>query len=211
MLDSTNLNGGTGMKQPRRKRSSKFLPYIRAGGVVAAVMIVVSGVTFAALQSQQVKLTGNSIQTATANLQLSPDAVNYSLSQIGFAFGAIVPGGQASPTNGYTVFLKNAGGTPLALKLAVSSTPTNLDNVDLTKVHIVLTPTSGGSVENFTLQSLIASYGTGGQTILAPAELMPGLTAEYKLQVSMDTDAINGSSATINNVDFSFSGTALSQ
>jgi len=192
----------------RHKRTNRFLPYIRAGGVVAAVMIVVSGVTFAALQSQQVKLTGNSIQTATANLLLSSDGVNFGASQIGFAFGAIVPGGQASPADGYPVFLKNAGGTPLALKLALSSTPTNLDNVDLTKVHVILTPVSGGSVQNFTLQTLI---GSGGQIILSPGQLLPGLSAQYKLQVAMDSDAMNGPSATINNVDFSFSGSTLSQ
>ena len=198
------------MKRKRSKPESKFLPIIRAVGIVAAVMIVVSGVTFATLQSQQVKLTGNTIQTATANLQISPDGIIYSGSQQGFAFSNLVPGGQAMPLSGYSLYLKNAGGTPLALKLALSSVPTNTDNVDLTKVHVILTPADGGSVQNFTLQSLVDASSTGGQSILVPGELMPSASEQYKLQISMESDAVNGPSATIGNLDFSFSGVALS-
>lgn len=188
----------------------KLLPYFRAAGIVAAVMVVVSGITYAALQSGQVKLTGNSVQTATANLLVSNDGVNFAASQTGFAFSSIVPGGQASPNDGYQVFLKNAGGTPLALKLAVSSTPTNLDNVDMTKVHIILSPVNGGSPQNFTLQQLIAGNASGGIAILSPAQLLPGQITSYKLQVSMESDAMTGPSAAINNVDFSFSGAVSS-
>jgi hypothetical protein len=199
------------MKHQRKRKVISALPFLRAGGVVAAVAVIVSGVTFAALQSQQVKLTGNSIQTATANLLVGSDGNNFATTQIGYAFGAIVPGGMATPANGYPVYLKNNGGTPLALKIGVSSTPSNLDSVDLTKVHVILSPDSGGgSPQNFTLQQLIASNSTGGQAILSPGELLPGQTVSYKLQVSMDIDAMTGSSAAINNVDFSFSGSALS-
>src|SRR5438309_2343932 len=120
------------------KISKNFRALGRAVGVVAGVVIVVSGVTFAALQSQQDKLTGNTIETATANLQLSTDGSNYATSQAGFDFSNIVPGGQAVPQSGYNVYLKNSGGTPLALKLAVSSTPSNPSNVDLNKVNVIL-------------------------------------------------------------------------
>ena len=72
----------------------------RAAGVAAAVVVTVSGVTFAALQSQQNKLTGNVIQTATANLQLSTDGVHYGNSQTGFIFSGLVPGGSAVPASG---------------------------------------------------------------------------------------------------------------
>ena len=166
------------------------------------------GVSFAALISQQAKLAGNTIQTATANLQISGDGSNFSNTQPGFVFSNLVPGAQASPANGYPVYLKNAGGTPLALQIAVSSLPTNPDSVDLSKVHVILTPNSGGSVQNFTLQALIGSYPAGGQAILSPSLLMPGATAQYKLQIMMDVDAVNGPSASINNVDFSFGGVA---
>jgi hypothetical protein len=47
------------------KRSKNFKALARALGVVSAVVVVVSGVTFAALQSQQNVLAGNTIETAT--------------------------------------------------------------------------------------------------------------------------------------------------
>src|SRR5665213_3201719 len=90
MMSFTNQEARA-MTRNHRKPSHTFLPIIRAAGIVAAVMVVVSGVTFATLQSQQVKLTGNTIQTATANLQISPDGIAYSGSQQGFAFSNLVP------------------------------------------------------------------------------------------------------------------------
>lgn len=193
-----------------RKRRQNILPLARAFGVIAAIVVIVSGVTFAALQSQQAKLTGNTIQTATANLQISSDGSTYGNTQAGFSFDNLVPGGQAVPASGYTLYLKNMGGTPLALKFAVSGSPTNPDAVDLTKVHVIVTPVGGGSPQNFTLQSLLSGYATGGQALLSPSALLPGQTVQYVIQVSMDTDAVTGPGATISTVDFSFSGLAQS-
>src|SRR4051794_22881330 len=104
------------------KKQSNRTAIFRAIGVIAALIVIVSGVTFAALQSQQDTLTGNTIQTATANLQLSTDGTSYNNSHAGFDFTNIVPGGAAMPTAGYGFYLKNGGGTPLTLKLAVTST-----------------------------------------------------------------------------------------
>ena len=141
------------------KRSTRQVALLRAIGVVAAVAIIVSGVTFAALQSQQDTLTGNTIETATANLQLSTDGTAYADSYAGFDFNNIVPGGQAVPTTGYPFYLKNSGGTPLSLKMAVSSTPANPNSVDLSKVNVILTPVATGtSAQTFTLQSLITGF-----------------------------------------------------
>jgi hypothetical protein len=183
---------------------------VRTLGVIASVVAVVSGVTFAALQSQQVKFTGNTIETATANLSLSSDGVNFSATQTGFDFSNIVPGGQPVPQSGYSIYLKNGGGTPLALKLAVSTTPSNPNNVDLNKVNVVLTPVGSGSPQTFTLQSLITANTTGGVAITTPSELFVGNTTHFTLQVSMATDAITGSGASLGNIDFAFNGLALS-
>lgn len=193
-----------------RKKLNKFQTLGHAIGVLAAVSIVVTGVTFAALQSQQNLLTGNTIETATANLLLSVDGGNYSSAHAGFDFFNLVPGGQAVPQSGYNLYLKNNGGTPLALKLAVSSALSNPDGVDLSKVNIILTPVSGGSPQTFSLQSLIAANATGGTAITAPSELFVGNTTHFTLQVSMTSDAITGSSASLGNIDFAFSGLALS-
>lgn len=192
------------------KRFKHKIALLRATGVVTAVVIIVSGVTFAALQSQQDKLIGNTIETATANLQLSTDGTNYSDSHAGFDFNNIVPGGQAVPTAGYPFYLKNAGGTPLSLKMAVSSTPANPNIVDLGKVNIVLTPVATGtSAQTFTLQSLIASSASGGLAITS-GNLASGASQQFKLQVSMAADAVSGPTASLGNIDFSFSGTAVS-
>jgi hypothetical protein len=190
------------------KRSTKVkVDVFRAVGVVAVLLVIVSGVTFAALQSQQDTLTGNTIQTATANLQLSTDGVNFTNSQAGFNFNNLVPGGPAVPTAGYGFYLKNAGGTALSLKMAIVNTPTNPDSVDLSKVSILLTTVgSGTGIQTFSLQSLLAPGGVA----LTGNSLTNGTTQQYKLQVSMTTDAISGSSASLGNLDFAFSGTAVS-
>ena len=178
---------------------------------MAAVVVIVSGVTFAALQSQQAKLAGNIIQTATANLQISPNDVSYANSLEGFAFQNLVPGGVAVPNaDTFTFYLKNAGGTPLSLKLAVSSTPLNADNADLSKVHLILIPADGSSPQNFTLAALIAAYSSGGLPVISANRLTPATTMKYHLQITMDIDAVTGSGASISNIDLSFSGTATS-
>ncbi|HTB48600.1 MAG TPA: hypothetical protein VK712_00795 [Verrucomicrobiae bacterium] len=191
------------------KRSGNFKALARAVSVVGAVIILVSGVTFAALQSQQIKLTGNTIETATASLLISSDGINYAASQGGFDFSNLIPGGPAAPQAGYSFFLKNGGGAPLALKLAVSSSPSNPDAVDLSKVNVILTPASGGTAQSFTLASLIASNTTGGSPITAPSELFVGNTTHLTLQVSMAADAIIGSNASLGNIDFAFTGQAM--
>jgi hypothetical protein len=192
------------------KRARNIKPLTRAVGIVAAVMIIVGGVTFAALQSQQNVLAGNTIQTATANLQLSTDGTNYSDSHSGFDFNNIVPGGQAVPITGYPFYLKNGGGTPLALKFAVASVPTNPNNVDLSKVSVLLsTIGSGTAAQSFSLQMLMLASSSGGLAINGN-NLASGAVQQYKLQVSMTSDAVTGSSASLGNIDFAFSGLAQS-
>lgn len=193
----------------RRTKAKNRWVLLRAVGVIAAVVIIVSGVTFAALQSQQDTLTGNTIETATANLQLSTDGTNYSNTHAGFDFNNLIPGGSAVPTAGYSFYLKNGGGTSLALKMAVSSVPANPDGVDLSKVNVLLTPVGlGTGAQSFTLQSLISGAATG--LAINSGNLASGAVQQFKLQVSMASDAVSGSSASLGNIDFSFSGTAVS-
>lgn len=190
------------------KRFTNTKVLLRAIGVVAAVAIVVSGVTFATLQSQQAKLTGNTIETAAANIQLSQTGATYTNTIPGYDFAGLVPGGSAVPTSGYTFFVKNSGNARLQLKLSVSSLPGNPDNIDLAKVNVLLTPI-GGSAQTFTLQSLIDADATGGVTVTAPAALFPGNSQQYALQISMAADAMTGSSARLTGIDFAFTGVAL--
>lgn len=198
------------MKWSFDQKTSKLSLPIKATLVVLSVIAVSGGVSFAALTSQD-KLTGSTIQTATANLRLSVDGINFANSQPGFSFDGIVPGGQSVPTDGYDLYVRNTGITPLELKLSVASSVSNPDNVDLSKVHVIVAQLGGSSAQNFTLQSLITSNVTGGISINSPIQLASGATAVYKMRISMDNDAVDGSSASISNLDFNFNGTAVSQ
>ncbi len=191
----------------KRLRNTKHLA--RTIIMTASIAILAVGVTFAALQSQPDTLTGNSVETATADLRLSTDGNNFSNSHAGFDFNNLIPGGPAVPAAGYSVYLQDSGGTPLAVKLAVSSAPTNPDNVDLSKVSVVLTEVGGGTgSQNFSLQALVAASSSGGLPLSGSIDTHN--TKQYKLQVSMAADAVNGSGATLGNIDFVFSGTAQS-
>jgi hypothetical protein len=190
----------------QRFRNMKATAWVAA--IAGSLVITIGGVTFAALQSQQDTLTGNTIETATANLQLSTDGTVYGNSHSGFDFNNLIPGAPAQPVTGYPVYLRNTGGAPLVLKLAVSSAPSNSAGVDLSKVTIILTPVgTGATAQSFTLQALIAAAANGGLEITGDS-LKAGVSQEYKLQVSMTSDAVNGAGASFSNVDFAFSGTA---
>ncbi len=178
-------------------------------GMMCALLLVVSGVTFAALQSQPAVLQGNTIQTAVASLQVSPNGVNYSSTMDGYVFGNLVPGGLSSPANGYPVYIKNVGTTPLAVRISVNSPITNPNSVDLSKAHIILAPASGGAAQNNILQDLITAGSTGGLAVNQASHLLPGEVTNFLLKASLDSDAFSGPGATLSNIDFSFSAIAV--
>ena len=180
----------------------------RATLVTSALIAIVGGVTFAALQSQQALLKGNTIQTATANLQLSSDGNTYTTSLSGYSFSGLIPGGQPSPLTGYPVYLKNAGNTPLSLRLSIAKAVTNPDNVDLSKVHVILTPFSGVVPQNVTLQDLVTSATTGGVALTQTSRIIASQSTGYTIQISMDSDAVTGPSASLSDIDFSFGAVA---
>lgn len=189
-------------------RGSNFKPLARALAVMGMVMIIVSGVTFAALQSQQAVLSGNTITSATADLKISTDGLSYTSSQTGFDFSSVVPGGPAVPAAGYSFYLKNSGSTTSQVKVGVSTTPTNLSGIDLTKVTVVITRVPGGTAQSMTLASLISAYADGGTALTD--NLTANSFSQYKMQVSMTADAFTGSGASLGNITFVFMGTALS-
>lgn len=177
--------------------------------IITVLMLALTGVTYAALQSQSAILQGNTIQTATANLQLSSNGTTYSSQLDGYSFVNLIPGGQPTPLNGYPVYLKNSGSTPLSLKLSISKPVTNADNVDLSKVHVLLSPMGAGAGQNIPLQDLVTTGTNSGVALTTATRIIPSQSLGYTLQVSMDADAISGPSATISNVDFSFGATAV--
>lgn len=187
-------------------RRSTLKSVLRVVGVFIIVMLIISGVTFAALQSQQAVLAGNTITSASADLKISLNNVDYGSSFTGFNFTDVVPGGPAVPAAGYSFYLKNAGSTPSTVKVAVGTTPTNLSSVDLSKVNVVFTRVPGGTSQSFTLSALMSAYLTGG--VALTDTLASNSTSQYKVQVSMAADAFNGPSASLSNIDFIFTGLA---
>jgi len=195
------------------KTIKKHAPILRAITVVGVVGTLVTSVTYATLQSPTAALTGNSIQSATANLLVgtaSATSTAYGATHSGFTFSNIVPGGPAIPTSGNVFYLKNTGTTTLSLKLVVSGTPTNAGNIDLSKVNVQVTRTDTSTVQTVSLQTLMDNSASGGLALTD--NLAPGSTGvQYTLAVSMSADAYSGSGtgATVGPFDFVFSGTAV--
>ena len=187
----------------KAQSKSITVPIMRFLGLLAAVVTVVSSVTYAALQSQYATLKGNIIQTAIASLQLSADGTAYTNSLMGYAYTSLVPGGQPMPNTGNPVYIKNTGTSQLQLKLNIGNQFTNTDNLDLSKVHLILDPFAGGASQNILFSDLVAP---GGAALTQAAVIGPGQSTGYFMRISLDADAMSGSSATLSNVDFNFSG-----
>jgi type II secretory pathway pseudopilin PulG len=184
-------------------------PFKRTAVAMLIILIAAAGVAFAFLQSQA-KLTGNSIQTQTAGLLISQNDANYSASASGYSFAGIIPGSQPSQTEHF--MLKNTGSAQMALKLGVAGPFTNPSDVDLSKVHVILTPYSTvtsmpGTPQDFTLQSLVDA-GPSGAAVNYPGSLSAGSKEEFNLQISMDADAVNASGASLANLDLVFTAIA---
>lgn len=193
-------------------RTTKSIrPLLQALAIIGAIVVTVSGVTFASLQNQVVVLKGNSIATAVAELKLSKDNVIYASILDGYTFGSLVPGGSPSPANGNPIYLQNSGSTPLSAKLSVSSGLSNPDNINLAKVHVILSGFGGGAPQNITLQELIAADMTGGIALTVPglSRINNGGNAGFTMQVMLDGDAVTGSSGNIGNLIFNFNATAI--
>ncbi len=179
-------------------------------GTFAVLALVTGGVAFALLQSQS-SLTGNSISTESANMLISQNDSNYGHTSAGYAFDGIIPGTQDSQTEHF--FLKNAGSAPLALRLGLTSTPTNAAGVDLSKVHVIVTPYSTttympGTPQDFSLQSLVDA-GAEGVAVDYPNPLVANSKEEFNVKVSVDDGAVGSDGASLSNIDLGFTGTAV--
>lgn len=187
----------------------KINPLARAIGIIGAVMALVTGVTYAALQSQAT-LTDNTISSATADLQIdnmenngtNPQA--FSDTDTGFAFTGVVPGGSAS--NSHSFQLKNNGTTPMTIKVGMPALPTWVvspsGTVDNSKVMLNITCTGPTLTYNDFVQT-IWSTGSSMSGTLGAGEVTACTT-----NVTMDSDAFTGESAASSTFNLIFTGTA---
>lgn len=183
-----------------------------SAGLLAALLIAGGGMAFALLQTQNT-MTGNTISSESANMLISQNDANYSMTTAGYNFTGVIPGEQPSQTEHF--MLKNTGTAPLALKMSLTSTPTNSGGVDLSKVHILLIPFDTvtymphtSTPQDFTVQSLVDA-GPGGLAVEYPSPLAASTKEEFNVKVAMDDGAVGNNGATIGNIDLGFTGTAV--
>jgi len=190
-----------------KRKLWKLLPLARAIGILSAVGIATTLVTFAAIQSSGNALAGNTIQTATASLQISTDGTTFSSTNVpGFTFSGLVPGGSPQPgANNDIVYLKNSGTATLKLSLTIPTLPTVTGTVDLSKVSVLLTPPSSLGLPAIT-QTIPLSGLIAGQVAINNSLVNVNSVVSYHVQISMASDAVSGNGATISGLDLSFSG-----
>jgi len=97
--------------------------YARLVLATTALTVMVGGAAFAALQSQQSVLKGSTIQTASANLQLSSDGNLFANTLNGYSFNSLIPGGQASPSVGLSGLFKELRHNKPSSQTPASTTP----------------------------------------------------------------------------------------
>lgn len=186
-------------------------PVARAIAVFGVVAIAVTGVTYAAINSQAT-LTNNIISSATANLQVKSTG-SFATQDAGFAFTGVIPGGPAVPAAGKAFQLKNAGDTDLDISVSVPTAPTFSGGpVDMSKVNLIVSCTTPGG-KNFGITKDIAAlegaHTTGG--VLLTSDFLPKTTdtlANCVAKIQMDVDAFSGSNTGVSDFfNIVFTGT----
>jgi hypothetical protein len=185
---------------------------LRPIGVICAIIVLVSGVTFAALQSQSATLQGSRITSATANLLIGDGSGAYSATAQGFNFDNIEPGGAPMPNPGNILSLKNSGTSNLALKLAMDiNTFANPQNANTDRIYITLKPLSGtGPMQQFSLASLMTAYTTNTPVALN-LTASAGQVSQYSLQVQMTADSVTStlSGVALTGINLIFTGSSV--
>ncbi len=185
-------------------------PLTRAITIITAAIVLLTGITFAAMQSQNAVLQGNSITSATANLLIGDSAGNYAASVAGFSFSNVEPGSY-QPSTGGIFTLRNAGTSTLQLHIGLNPTHfTNQNNANLDRIFIGITPVTGGARQEFSLANLIAAYNAGSYSDLNLR--LPGDSdQQFKLQVFIGTDAVASSAQqlTLTGIDLVFNGQSV--
>lgn len=192
------------------KRAIKRRAGIRAAAIFSAAAVLLTGVTYASMQSQNDTLQGNTIMSATASLQILGANGIYADTAPGFTFSNLEPGGAAGPVPGHTVSLKNTGSTILALKASINGTTySNPQHINIGKVQFTFTPSTGGTGLSATMAALCTGYNTAVPLPLS-ISLAPGQTMDISLQAQLAADAVTTTTTgvSLSGIDVIFSGNA---
>ncbi len=185
------------------QKALQLNPVIRAIAVIGAVAALVTGVTFAALTSNSVVLADSNFGTGTASLKiwntdLDPDA--YDETAPGFSFTNITPGVTTAP---FTFWLLNDGDTQLNISaLGTIGAWSGFTNFALVEVDV--NNVTQGISDEYTFAELI----DGTPDALPGVALDAGEENQYSLTITIPNDALTGSSASVEDFDWTFTGTS---
>jgi predicted ribosomally synthesized peptide with SipW-like signal peptide len=172
-------------------------PVARALITIGAVAAIVTGVTFAALNSQTT-LSGNTI-TATPGLLLSTNGSTYGSTIPGFTFN-VTPGSTTGVSQTFNIKNTTASAMALSLSLpaAVTFTGGTVNNSDVHVAVACTTPT-------MTLTSDLATLATA--PVPVTGSLTANTSASCTVSATMDSAAISsGSTVTSSSFNLQFSG-----
>lgn len=189
----------------------KNLGFVRASAILSAVMVLIAGVTFAALRSQNNVISGSRLTSASANLYLSKQAEGgYANTIPGYDFLNIVPGGQPGPSSGNDLYLRNSGSTDLNLGVTLNPARLSLSNgASAARTRLLVVDGEGDSqFASYTIDELVNAYYSGSPL---PLNLVAGKQSTIHLRLRMqleDAGSDTTQEQSIDNMDFIFSGTS---
>lgn len=184
---------------------------LRTGTTLLASLVLVAGVSFAALRSQNNIITGSRMMSASANLLISKQGdEGYATNIGGYDFFGLVPGGDAGPATAHDLYLRNDGST--SLKLQVSLNPARLrlaNGASAQHTHLVIYDYSGNSqIAKYSLADLSTAYNSGaplGLNLIMTSNTIEHLTLRMQLD---DAQTDTTQQQDIDNIDLVFSGVA---
>lgn len=193
-------------------------PVIRAVAVIGAVMALVTGVTFAALQDS-VTLQNNTIASANADL-LIYDGATFSETAPGFTVTDLVPG---EGSQEYKFYLKNNGAAPLKIAATVPNEPAapagGYDFTGWENLKVTVKNYEAGCADdtvNTTMAALLAGeVELKCNPLAAGAQGNNGAGAEetegnYGITFDIDPASVTGDSPGVGNFDIVLTGAATS-
>jgi hypothetical protein len=184
--------------------AQKISPLVRAVAVIGSVAALVSGVTFAALQSQAT-LTDNTISSATAGLVVNNQVGNdttFSPAEPGFAFTNLIPG-TASDAKPFQ--LRNSGTVPLDVYVELNNEEVLPAGVTGDEISFTFTPLAVGGT---TVTKTWTELTTAPQSLLPNFANNVNASADYTVSVTI-APTVTASSINITAFDFVFSGATV--
>lgn len=195
--------------------SRQINPVVRAVAVIASVMALVTGVTFAALQDS-VTLQNNTIASANADL-LIWDGDSFEETAPGFTVTNLIPG---DGSNEYPFYLKNSGGTALNVSASVPVAPADpgggYDFTGWENLKVTIKSTDPACIGSPTVNTDMAALLVGG-VALPCNSLAAGAQGDsnnlategnYTMEFDIVPASVTGDSPGVGNFDIVLTGAA---